>query len=37
MARCRKGFVEPGATGDGAPTFASLALKTDVAVEGVWL
>lgn len=30
LARCRKGFVEPGVT--GAPV--SLALKT--AVEGVW-
>lgn len=37
LARCRKGFVDPGVTGVGAPTFASLALKTDVAVEGVWL
>lgn len=32
LARCRKGFVEPGVT--GAPV--SLALKTAVAVEGVW-
>lgn len=36
LARCRKGFVDPGVT--GAPV--SLALKTAVdvavAVEGVW-
>lgn len=39
LARCRKGFVEPGVTGVGAPAPAlvSAGLKTDVAVEGVWL
>lgn len=36
LARCRKGFVEPGVTGIGEPA-VSTCLKTDVAVEGVWL
>lgn len=36
LARCRKGFVEPGVTGIGEPA-VSAGLKTDVAVEGVWL
>lgn len=41
LARCRKGFVEPGVTGVGAPAAAlvSTCLNTevDVVVEGVWL
>lgn len=38
LARCRKGFVEPGVTGvTGAPAVSTcLNTDVDVAVEGVW-